>query len=119
MCRAGIRIFCPRGATVSVGVRKQDQITRTFFPLPLTKGFLFVRYVYLDFDPDVITGFDINTFDLPYVIDRLLALGERPICLGRFLDRPTKSVEKNFSSNQARGGQARAKGDQHVGAPPV
>ena len=55
----------------------------------------------LEFDPDVITGFNINNFDLPYVVNRIMALGMPPMCLGRLLDRPTRSKESNFSSKQA------------------
>lgn len=55
----------------------------------------------IDFDPDVITGFNINNFDLPYLVNRLVTLEMPPICLGRLLDRPTRCKESNFSSNQA------------------
>ena len=55
----------------------------------------------LEFDPDVVTGFNINNFDLPYVVNRLISLEMETFCLGRLIDRPTKSKESNFSSNQS------------------
>ena len=55
----------------------------------------------IEFDPDILTGFNINNFDLPYVINRLITLEVSAICLGRLLDRPTRCKESNFSSNQS------------------
>ncbi len=41
-----------------------------------------------EFDPDIITGYNIQNFDLPYVITRFKVNGMKPY-LGRVLDKPT------------------------------
>lgn len=52
-------------------------------------------------DPDVITGYNIVNFDLPYLLDRAAALkiGSFPF-LGRVRGMPTKQKDKMFQSKQ-------------------
>ncbi|MBI5347304.1 MAG: hypothetical protein HZB66_01700 [Candidatus Aenigmarchaeota archaeon] len=45
----------------------------------------FVRIVY-DFDPDIVTGYNINSFDIPYLLGRLSSCGI-PANIGRCLDK--------------------------------
>jgi len=42
------------------------------------------------YDPDVLTGFNVNNFDLPYVIERMRSNGIRPL-LGRCTQKPAMS----------------------------
>ena len=46
----------------------------------------FIRVVD-EYNPDIITGYNVNTFDIPYVLERMRALGI-PAMLGRCKDKP-------------------------------
>ncbi|MCK9356596.1 MAG: hypothetical protein M0R22_05575 [Dehalococcoidia bacterium] len=50
-------------------------------------------------DPDIITGYNIVNFDIPYLIDRGKALGVRDFChWGRIVGSPVAVKESTFSS---------------------
>ena len=52
-------------------------------------------------DPDVITGYNINNFDTPYLINRAEALKIRSFpFLGRVANMPSKIKDKTFQSKQ-------------------
>lgn len=46
----------------------------------------FIEFI-KEYDPDIITGYNINSFDMPYLIDRLKEHGIGPF-FGRTLDKP-------------------------------
>ena len=51
------------------------------------------------FDPDVITGYNIANFDVPYLLDRAVAIGCADFCfLSRLLGMRTKTRDTVFSS---------------------
>ncbi len=49
-----------------------------------------------DFDPDIITGFNINNFDMPFILKRM-EIFKLPRTIGRCTDKPayTKEIMKN------------------------
>ncbi len=49
-----------------------------------------------DFDPDIITGFNINNFDMPFILKRM-EISRLPRTIGRCTDKPayTKEIMKN------------------------
>jgi DNA polymerase I len=58
----------------------------------MLKGFL---DIVLDYDPDIITGYNINNFDIPYILDRM----EKNEIYASF-GRCTKPVSKNQVANR-------------------
>ncbi len=52
--------------------------------------------VVADFDPDIITGFNINNFDMPFILKRM-EMFKLPRTIGRCTDKPayTKEIMKN------------------------
>ncbi|CAL6070504.1 DNA_polymerase [Hexamita inflata] len=54
----------------------------------------------LKYDPDIITGYNIDNFDFPYVFDRCAYLKIQPIQISRLKKFTCKAVEKTFQSNQ-------------------
>ena len=52
-----------------------------------------LHYIRTEVDPDIVTGYNINRFDIPYVINRTRHLGGRPI-LGRFVGVETRVFER-------------------------
>lgn len=51
--------------------------------------------IIMDYDPDIITGFNINNFDIPYILERMKANGIPPI-----FGRCKKHVTKNQIMNR-------------------
>jgi len=43
--------------------------------------------IVLEYDPDVITGFNVNNFDMPYIVERMRQNGVRPV-MGRCTQKP-------------------------------
>lgn len=59
------------------------------------------RNTLIQSDPDIITGYNINNFDIPYMMDRAKLLGVKSFpYLGRITSRACKCVTKEFSSKQ-------------------
>lgn len=57
------------------------------------------RDLVLCFDPDLITGYNIQNFDVPYLLDRAAAIGCQDFCyLSRLLGVRTKTRDTVFSS---------------------
>lgn len=51
-------------------------------------------------DPDVITGYNINNFDFPYILNRMKILNvQKADQLGRIVGRSTKMKQTQFSSS--------------------
>ena len=57
------------------------------------------KYV-IEADPDIITGYNSNNFDMPYILDRAAALGvvSNVDLLGRLVNVHSKKSESTFSS---------------------
>ncbi len=50
-----------------------------------------------DYDPDVLTGFNSNNFDVPYLLERMRKLGVRAL-FGRCLQKPVNSTKVGIRS---------------------
>lgn len=53
----------------------------------------------VEVDPDILTGYNILNFDIPYLLDRADALGVKEFPkMCRIVDHPTKIKKSTFSS---------------------